>query len=160
MKKLLILALALVSSLAAVESPDGKAYKVDFTVKDMEGTRIVSSHVYSMRAEIGQPDNAGSIRTGSKVPVPTSGDQFTYVDVGVNIDIRKFREADGVASLGVTVDISSFAETDRPSRPVIRQNRWNSMVSAKVGQNTVIFSSDDFASKRQMSIEIHLTPIP
>ena len=167
MKVICALVLAMGAALFGADAPSGKSYKIDFTVKDMEAGKTITSRTYSMRAETGQPE-VGSIRTGSKVPVPTGGGsaitsmQFTYIEAGVNIDIHRFREADGSVFLAVSADVSSFVEgsPDKIPQPVIRQNKWNSMVSAKIGKPTTIFSSDDVSSKRQMIIEMTATPIP
>ena len=103
--------LTMSSVLAGADSPPGKSYKLDFIVKDIEGGKTVNSHSYSMRAETGQPDSVGSIRTGSKVPTQNSSGNFSFWEVGVNIDVRKFREADGVVYLGVQAEVSSLVES-------------------------------------------------
>ena len=167
MKFLCAFVLVMTTALFGADALPGKSYKIDFTVKDMEAGKTITSRTYSMRAEIGQPE-VGSIRTGSKVPVPTGGSsaitsmQFTYIEAGVNIDVHRFREADSAVFLVVSAEVSSFVETssEKISQPIIRQNRWNSTVSAKIGKPTVIFSSDDVSSKRQMIIEMTATPIP
>jgi hypothetical protein len=43
--------------------------------------------------------------------------------------------------------------------PTIRQNRWVSTVAVPLKKPTVIFSSDDLTSKRQMQLELTATPI-
>jgi hypothetical protein len=60
-----------------------------------------------------------SVRSGNKVPVPTeqrhapgapSNTQFTYVDVGTNIDCWNSKEIQGQFTLMVTAEISHLVE--------------------------------------------------
>lgn len=87
--------------------------------------------------------------------------QFNYVDVGTNFDLRHFNEAGGEVSLEIVADVSSkvVASPEKPIRAIIRQNKWNSVVSAKIGKPTVIFTSDDLTTKRQMVVEMTAKPI-
>jgi hypothetical protein len=110
--------------------------------------------------------NAASIRAGSKVPVP-AGTSFQYIDVGVNIDCRDIRDLQRDLAVFVSADISSMpSESASPApagpaapMPVVRQNRWSSLVVVPLKKPTLIFSSDDLASKRQMQLELTATPI-
>lgn len=168
MKNLTVFTLTLVSalSLAAADANPSVFYKLDFTVRDMEAGKTIESHTYSTRMGTLQGNSNASIRTGGKVPVSTSTDspltasQFTYIEVGTNFDLRHFSEAGGEVSLEVVAEVSSIVgSTERLNRPIIRQNKWNSVISAKIGKPTVIFSSDDLTTKRQMVVEMTATPI-
>jgi len=131
-----------------------KFFKLDFTTKELDGNKTISSHTYSVRAGADKGGSA-SIRTGSRVPYNNA-----YIDAGINFDIHNFSEAGGEVSLDVVADISSFVENpERPQLPVIRQNKWVSKVSAKIGKPTMIFSSDDLSSKHQIIVEFTATPI-
>jgi hypothetical protein len=59
----------------------------------------------------------------------------------------------------VAAEVSSAAETPDAPAPVIRQVKWNSPVIVPLGKPTVIFSSDDPSSKRQMQLELTARPI-
>ncbi len=102
-----------------------------------------------------------SIRTGSKVPVRsgTSIPQYQYVDVGVNIDSRNAREIQDQLALTVSADVSSYVAEADASAPLVRQTKWNSTVIVPFKKPTVIFSSDDPTSKRQMQLELTATRI-
>lgn len=149
------------SCVHAADTNPPKFFKLDFTEKELDGTKTISSHTYSVRVSTAPPGTA-SIRTGSKVPaISNPSGEFTYIEIGVNFDIRQFQEVGGEVSLGLVADISSIAEdaAEKTKVPLIRQNKWNSTVSAKVGKPTVVFSSDDVSSKRQMLVELTATPI-
>ena len=148
-------------SLYGADADPVKFFKLDFAVKELDAGKVISSHTYSIRAATGQPGGA-SVRTVSKVPsMVSSSAQVTYLEVGINFDVRHFKEMDGDVSLELVADISSIAEdpTALAKSPIIRQNKWNSIVTAKVGKPTVLFTSDDVSSKRQMTVEMTATPV-
>ena len=140
-----------------------KFYKLEFVVKEVEGAKVVNSRSYFMTLPVevpGQPSQNGSIRTGSRLPTPTNpGGGFNYIDVGVSIDCKNLREVQSDVSLYITADISSHSVEPNLPAPVIRQNRWSSMVLVPVKKPTVVYASDDTTSKRQMQLELTATPI-
>jgi len=101
------------------------------------------------------------------VPVYTSGGgggntQFTYLDLGVNIDCHDVRELTGQLTLSITADIAAATtETGSSSNPnpVIRQYKWNSAVIVPLRKATQIYSSEDLGSKRKFQLELTATPI-
>jgi hypothetical protein len=89
-----------------------------------------------------------------------SAGSVNYVDVGVNIDCRALKEIQNQLALAVTSEISSAAaESASSGPPLIRNARWNSDVIVQIGKPTVIFSSDDPTTKRQLQLELTATPI-
>jgi hypothetical protein len=135
---LCLVALALTAGTCLAEdSVPSKFYKLDFTVKEVEGSKVLNTRTYSVMvaAETGG-QKACLIRTGSKVPTvngsPGANPQFTYIDLGVNIDCGSVvKEVPGGLSLGVNADISSALQEPATSPslpPIIRQNRWSSSV--------------------------------
>jgi hypothetical protein len=72
------------------------------------------------------------------------------------------KEVSGDLSLGVNADISSaLQELAAPANlaPIIRQNRWNSIVLVPLKKPAVVFSSGDVVSKHQMQLKLTATPI-
>jgi hypothetical protein len=137
-----------------------KFYRFDFVVKELESGKVVNTRTYSTSAS----DREGrtcSIRTGNKVPVPTAQgpetSQYTYIDVGVNVDCQGLREVDGQLALTLTAEISSAVGSTRP--PMIRQTKWNADVIVPLKKPTTIFTSDDVTGKGQMQLELTATPI-
>lgn len=157
-----LVAFALLAATCLAQNPEGsKFYKLEFTVKEVEGTRALSSRTYSVVGTTDGPNS--SIRAGSKVPVPStpgSQAQFTFIELGVNIDCRAIKEVQNELSLNVTAEISSAGqETAGPAYPIIRQNKWGSSVIVPIRKPTLIFSSDDVTTKRQLQLELTATPI-
>jgi|SRR5579862_8114300 len=135
-----------------------KYFRLDFVVKEVEGGKTMNARHYATTIVTGTGE-ASVIRTGSKLPIAVGGQdtQITYIDVGVSIDCRWAKETGGDLALNVTAEISSAGDSSR--QPMVRQNKWSSNVIAPMGKPTVIFSSDDVASKGQMQLELTATPV-
>ena len=139
-------------------------FHLDFVVKELEGGKTINARSYAMTVST---DERTSVRSGNRVPVPsgprpapgTPSATFTFVDVGTNIDCWNSKEVQGQLALMVTAEVSSAVETPDAPAPVIRQLKWNSPVIVPLRKPTVIFSSDDPSSKRQMQLELTAIPI-
>ena len=148
------------------EAAPPKFYKLDFVVKEMEGGKVLNARGYSMTVSEDKVRDHSEIRTGSKVPYSTNADgsQYTFLDVGVNFDCFHVVSTRDTMSLVLAADISSVVqEPGSPSAPmhppVVRQNRWASGIIVPLKKPTVVFSSDDLTTKRQMQVELTATPI-
>lgn len=136
-------------------------YKLDFVVKEVEGAKVLNSRAYSTTVSTDAKSGGCSIRTGNRVPTPTSADtkQFTYIDVGVNFDCNAAHEVDNELALRLTAEVSSTLQEPPAAQPVIRQNRWSSAVIVPLKKPTIVFSSDDATTRRQMQVELTATPL-
>jgi hypothetical protein len=158
------LTLALMASTAFAQAdnksaPEPSFYRLDFAVKEIDGGKVVNSRSYSM--SISSPTNitqSTSIRTGSKVPITTGDGKNTYLEVGINLDCRGARLVGSDLALYVSADISSVPEP-ASNPPLVRNNRWGGDVIVPLRKPTIVFSSDDAMSKRQMQLELTATPI-
>jgi hypothetical protein len=137
-------------------------FRLDFVVRELEGGKVISARNYFTTVASQTRENS-SIRTGDKVPLPTgSGGNFTYLDVGVNIDSRVMKATDTQLMLAVSADVSSFvaaANSGSSMPPVVRQNRWSANVVVPFKKSTTIFSADGASEKRQMQIDLTATPL-
>jgi hypothetical protein len=166
-----LIALAAVTLLAgtcfAQNSQPVKYYKLEFVVKELEAGKVLNARAYSITtaSNSDRSSSACSIRAGSKVPTPTNpsaagGMNFTFIDVGVNIDCDLITETQNGLAMRLSADISSILQEGAPpAYPVIRQNKWTTNVILPLKKATVISSSDDATSKRQMQLELTVTPI-
>jgi hypothetical protein len=148
----------------AVTTPK-QFYHLGFVVQELENERVINSRNYSViMSEMEQ----SSIRAGEKVPSSsTSGanTQWEQINVGVNIDCRRLQATASGVSMDIKAEISSVMDTHGPnsppaSLPIIRNNQWESRVVLPVKQPSVLFSSDDPASKRTMQLKLTVTPVP
>lgn len=148
-----------------IEWVEAVFFQLHFVVEKVENEHVINSRSYSM---IMSEMETGSIRAGEKVPFSsTSGasTQWQQIDVGVNIDCNGLQITANGAALNVKADISSVMESkgaNSPpgSIPIIRNNQWQSRVVLPLKQPSVLFSSDDPASKRTMQLKLTITPIP
>jgi hypothetical protein len=158
-----ILAIAAAVPAMAQPSESTKFYKLDYVVKELEGGKVVNSRNYSSLLQVYIPGGSdrpqSQIRAGGRVPV-TTGNGNQFYDVGVNLDSRDLREAgSGEVTMYVNADISTIVEGGTAALPMVRQNKWSSTVMISVKKPTVIFSSDDLGSKRQLQLELTATPV-
>jgi hypothetical protein len=87
--------------------------------------------------------------------------QFTYQNVGVQIDVRNAHEIGRQLTLDLTANVNSlggFATiVTNFQEPIIRQNKWESWVLIPIGKATVVFNSDDLDSKGSMQMVVTAT---
>lgn len=105
-----------------------KAYRLTYTMTELDGEKTVSTQHFSMIVVDGQHT---SMKEGSKIPVATGEigkgndvqTQFTYLDVGMNFDSQVDEVARGV-QLQSKVEQSSLGEPSTIAgvqEPVVRQ---------------------------------------
>jgi hypothetical protein len=170
---LLTLAACLPAPLAAQEKaePEPAYFRLTFVYKEVEGAKVINSREFVLQASTAR-GNRASVRTGTRVPFPTSSfdsgkgtvtaTQFQWYDIGVNIDCSNLRESGGNLTFVVSADISSLAPPEgaaAPIQPAVRQNRWNSDVIIPLKKPTTIYQSDDLNSKRQLQLEVTAIPL-
>jgi hypothetical protein len=136
------------------------AYRLDFTVKELEDGKTINTRQYSMNL---QAEDANEIKIGTRVPVETGeGHQFQYVDVGTNIWCRIGERPDGIP-LSVRAEVSNFAIPEQipghEAHPVIRQLQIRASTLALVGKPMVVGSVDDPNSKRQFQLEVTVSKL-
>jgi hypothetical protein len=132
------------------------AYRLDFSIIEMEDGKKINSRQYSMNI---LPDGSNEVKIGMRVPVQSGQDSWQYLDVGTNIWSR-LDDHDGQLNLVARADISNFAPPDEAllhdarGRPVIRQLKIDSSTVAVLGKPMVLGTVDDPASKRQFQLEV------
>jgi hypothetical protein len=142
----------------------GHAYKLDFSVNEIDDGKKVNSRQYSMNLSAG---DANEVKIGTRVPVEAKQGEFQYIDVGTSIWCR-LRDRKDVAWLGNDVllnlraEISNFALPEQQGqqvRPVLRQLNINASTQALMGKPLVVGSVDDPSSKKQFQLEVTVTKL-
>jgi hypothetical protein len=148
-----------VESAAAEREKPVHAYRLDFSVNELEDGKKLNSRQYSLNLNA---DDANEIKIGTRVPVEAGHEQFQYMDVGTSIWCRIGERADGIP-MSVRADISNFAipeqGTGHESRPVVRQFKINASTLALPGKPMVVGSVDDPNSRRQFQLEVTVTKL-
>src|SRR5215469_8628653 len=141
------------------------AYRLDFTVNEMEDGKKVNTRQYSMNSRGG---DSNEIKIGTRVPMEVKEGEFQYLDVGTNIWCRLRDQADvagldGNVLLNIRSELSNFALPDQQTaqqfRPVIRQLKIEASTIATVGKPMIMGIVDDPNSKRQFQLEVTVTKL-
>jgi hypothetical protein len=135
------------------------AYRLDFSVNEMEDGKKINTRQYSLNLNA---DDSEELKIGSRVPIDAGQGVMQYLDVGTSIWCRIGERPDGVP-LSVRAEISNFAipeqESGHESRPVIRQLKINASTLAVLGKSMVVGSVDDPNSKRQFQLEVTVSKL-
>jgi hypothetical protein len=143
-----------------------KYFRLDFTVKELEGGKVVNARSYSTSLSDQSRDNA-QLRAGDKVPIVAEAGKVSYQDIGVNIDCTSLRLVDNQIAFHINATISSViadaqgkAIEGSAGVPLIRNTSWGSTVLVPLRKAVTVFSSDGATTKRQTQLELTATPIP
>jgi hypothetical protein len=136
-----------------------KFYRLDFSAREVDGERIINNREYSTM--VSNARTQSSIRTGAHVPISTGGGGWQNVNVGVDIDCKGAQEIGNQFQLSVRADINSVVENNEKGseRPITRSNSWESDIVVPLRRPTLLFSSDDPATKRKMQLVLTVTPV-
>ncbi|HXW91866.1 MAG TPA: hypothetical protein VEK33_15050 [Terriglobales bacterium] len=141
-----------------------QAYRIDFSVNEMEDGKKINTRQYSMNLSTG---DSHEIKIGTRVPIEAKRGEFTYLDVGTNIWCR-LRDRSSDAWLGTNVlltlrsEISQFAVPDQQSQsvmPMLRQLKIEASTVAQLEKPLVVGSVDDPNSKRQFQVQVTVTKL-
>jgi len=171
-----LLPAAMVAQQAAAPAPSAPkplahTYRLTYTLTATEGGKRVGLQHFAMT--VSAPTNRGSVKMGEKIPVVTgsynsdgksgSQTQFTYLDVGINIDATVAEDAHGI-ELTSKVEQSSVApapsKLDGVEEPVIRQMVLSNTSLMVTGKSVVLGSMDLPDSTRHVEIEVTAEQLP
>jgi hypothetical protein len=146
-----------------------KAYRLTYTVTEMDGTKLIGTHHVAMLAVSGQQIK---VKQGSKVPIATGSyntastdnkaagvqTQYTYIDVGLNYDSMLTAVGD-FAMLKADVERSSVAP--EPSGvgaqdPIVNQTSLQGTFLLAPGKPARLGSLDMPGSSHHLDIEATL----
>ena len=159
-----LITLLLLASASLAQKPDQpeemRVFKLDIVVRELEGGKVLNLRTFSLSLAQSNPNNNASLRTGDKIPVPSGKDgQFTFLDVGTNIDCHFLQMRGNDLMLQVTADVSSIAPVPNLPMPMVTQTRWNAPVIVPLRKPTIVLASEGASGKRQMQLEITATPL-
>lgn len=139
-------------------------YEMLFVVREVKDEKVVNTRTYSIIASTNTSARNSSLRAGERVPYASDEGATTnwqQVEVGVGIDCGNLELVGDRLSLRIAATVDSIAPTDDKNarRPVIRNNRWDSLVIVPLKRPTIIFSSDDPFSSQKMQLQLTVTPL-
>lgn len=92
--------------------------RVQIVFNDFDGDKKIRSLSYTLPLNADTPGPRASIRMGIRVPVRTSsGNTYTYMDVGTNVDGWAEKQDDGRFQLGLSVERSSLYSPQQNNSP-------------------------------------------
>ena len=160
-----MMAAALLGPGWAVHAQDNRGesptYKVDFTIRDTGDAGGKTGRKFSLVVNRGVKT---TFKVGNRVPVATGGTggplvntQFTYIDVGLNIDCV-VADAGSKFAIHADMDISTAVMPDKSpnavQNPTISQIRLNLDTTVAAGKPTVVASFDDPVTSRKFDIDV------
>jgi len=155
---------------SAYDSPK-HCYALNYVLKELDGSRVINQRSYVLNTFASSTGGDWSrLRVGNRVPVFTRSQEkssgntvsdFSYIDLGVNIDNR-LREAGDALALEVTAEISSVAGEPGGSvgpPQTVRQVKGTAMSLITPGKPSVVFSADDPGSQHRFELQVTATPV-
>jgi hypothetical protein len=132
------------------------AYRLDFSVNELEDGKRINARQYSMNLN---NEDSDEIKIGTRVPTEVKQGEFQYLDVGTSIWCRIAEHPNGLA-IFARAEISNFAVPEQQqSRPVLRQLQIKASSLAQLGKPLVLGSVDDPNSKREFQLEVTATKL-
>lgn len=139
------------------------AYRLDYTLAELENGKRVDSRHYSM--DVGGGDQAqrsiGHVEIGTRVPIESKSDgTVQYMDVGTKITGALYMRG-GIELLDTSCDISSVApeQTNTSGRPVLRTLQVNNVMPLVQGKSLLVGTADDPNSNREFQLEVTVTEL-
>ncbi len=151
--------------------------KVQVVLTEFDGTQKISNFPYTLDVLGTGPHSRSDahLRYGVRVPISTGSSgggqvsQFTYQDIGTNIDCHATQRDDGEYQLDFKIDRSSVSmpgssgkdwkpgDTNPSSQPLIRSFRDEFTVVVKNGQTVEGTSAVDPITGHVQKVEVTLT---
>lgn len=157
---------------AAQETPKSKPddrtpavtpLRVQVVFIEYDGDKKVSAlpYSFSVNADERRARPGSLIRNGVRIPVSTGKEQFTYIDIGTNLDCSATLQEDGRYKLQLTLDRSSvMPETPSGStNPVVRQFRVEINQVMKDGQTVESVVSTDPLNGHSYHVSVTLNVV-
>jgi hypothetical protein len=143
------------------------AYKMTLAVYELENGKRINQRDYSL---IVQADGGmgNKIKVGTRVPISTNKDasQFTYTDVGFELDCSLQETSNGKLSTRIDLNVSSFAVPEQNAnpgsagtQPLFRNLSQHLRAVLAPGKPLVVASTDDVNSNKRIQVEVTATKL-
>jgi hypothetical protein len=159
----------------AQEKRDPGTYKVEFNIRDTTGAPAKAALHYTLRMEA---NRKAVFKVGNRVPVasgsyqpgtsgagvnPLVNTQYTYLDIGVNIECI-VSEMNGRIAMHGSLDLSTVmqhgaASGANPPNPTVGQTKLELDTALEPGKPTEVAAIDDPANNRQFHVEVTVTRV-
>jgi hypothetical protein len=139
-------------------TPSVTPLRVQVVFSEYDGDKKISNlpYTFTVNADERRASPSSRIRNGARIPVITGKDQFTYLDIGTNIDCSATLQDDGRFKLQMILERSSIAPDTQPSsgNPVVRNLRVDLNPVLKDGQSVESVASTDPATGHVYKVNV------
>lgn len=143
-----------------------KAYRLTFTIATFDGNKRVSADRYDINAVAGERN---TMKQGSKVPVVTGSykqdsgteSQYTYLDIGANVDETLIDTGKGLL-LKAKIERSSVGDEKAGNGildPVVHQSVIEGFASLTLGKPTELGRADIAGTTQHIEVEVTAEPL-
>ena len=145
--------------------------RVQVVLTEFDGNQKLSSLPYAIHT-LGtdfRNRRRDELRFGVRIPVAVASGQFTYQDVGTNIDCQAITRAEGQYAIDITIERSSVmsasngkeadwkpAESSLGVQPLLRHFRDEFVLVMRDGQTTEGVSAVDPATGHVLKVDVTL----
>src|SRR5437016_7376600 len=121
--------------------------RVQVVFAEYDGEKKIANLPYSftVNADERRARPGSQIRNGARIPIAAGKDQFTYIDIGTNVDCSASLQEDGRYKLQMVLERSAISPESPSggSNPVVRQFRADVNPVLKDGQTVESIVSTD-----------------
>jgi len=121
--------------------------RVQVVFTEYDGEKKVSNlpYSFSVNADERRARPGSQLRSGARIPITTGKDQFTYIDIGTNIDCSATLQEDGRYKLQMALERSSISPeaASGNTNPVVRTFRIDMNPVLEDGQSLESIVSTD-----------------
>jgi hypothetical protein len=140
--------------------PNPTSFQVEYTIRDANDPAAKNGRHYILQTD--NLNSRGTIRSGAKVPYSTGTagavTQWSYADVGVNIDCRLY-EKDGRLMMSSVFDLSSLTSTSSGGGPTVNQVRNETGTVVTLGKEMTLLTIDDPLIQRKLRVDAIVSQI-
>jgi type II secretory pathway component GspD/PulD (secretin) len=142
-----------------------RAYRITYTLIDLDGSRRIGEQHYTM---VTVPGQRAQMKQGNRVPIMEHDEKSNsgaaavmYIDLGLNFEATLDQVEDGL-SLKTKVERSSAAEERSsavPQDPIIRQSVVEGSSVITPGKPLIIGSFDILDTTRHLDVQVSVEPL-
>jgi hypothetical protein len=141
------------------ETQSSDVYRLDYAIYELEQGKRVNTRTFTL---MGRAGDWARFRVGNRVPVETGNGQYTYQDVGVNLDAHVDERASDL-TVDTNIEVSSVAkppeELGGRANPVFRSLKLQDCTLIELGKPALVGAIDDTVSNRRYEVELTVTKV-
>ncbi|HEY4678357.1 MAG TPA: hypothetical protein VIJ01_14415 [Candidatus Angelobacter sp.] len=150
---------------AIVKKAAVPTYKMAFSIYELQDGKKINQRDYSLLVEANER-GANTLKIGTKVPIDTGKESYTYTDVGFELRCSAGETVNNKLEVSVDIGISNFAIPEQntapragESRPVLRAVTQRVSAVVNPGKPQILTSMDDVNSTKRIQVELTATKV-